>query len=480
MIINEQHKALDYIEQQLIGPRDGDKELIESVNPSDLYLLGRIHPIEVNDELPIDDNEKIEGYFQSKPPSFGLSFYLENGSDFKFNISFARYTKSKIIDLDLLQSMIYRAEDLKPKNQELVDELNNIFKSFSDDELAISDSKLIKRLNEIHKLLDKKIPNELIIKKGWQRKPFVHEQEVSKPIDDSKSNFFLFDELVRVNIVWRPFREGFIVTISMINNLKKEARKFVENQLYQSKIQISLLTANILPYPVKSDLSYDEEEEELSLRYRKNKTFVIGHSCAASYKFDKENQVNSLSSEFLPYSIVKPVTLELESSSKNSSLNLQYLCSKDLLAKDLKKSLNIFVDDYEKWLHNQQKIDTTEEYSEARERILSRIQKSITRMRLGIETIVNNPKVFESFKLANLSMLMQMVHASDFSRNIKDKDEKPFDQPDYYHSKYNTYNWRPFQLAFILLTIESVVNEKSSDRNIVDLICKILDLYQLV
>ena len=470
MIINEQHKALDYIEQQLIGPRDGDKELIESVNPSDLYLLGRIHPIEVNDELPIDDNEKIEGYFQSKPPSFGLSFYLENGSDFKFNISFARYTKSKIIDLDLLQSMIYRAEDLKPKNQELVDELNNIFKSFSDDELAISDSKLIKRLNEIHKLLDKKIPNESIIKKGWQRKSFFHEEEASKPIDDTKSNFFLFDDIVRVNVIWRPFRDGFIVTISMINNLKKEAKKFVENQLYQSKIQVSLLTANILPYPVKSDLSYDEEEEELSLRYRKNKTFVIGHSCAASYKFDKENQVNSLSSEFLPYSIVKPVTLELESSSKNSSLNLQYLCSKDLLTKDLKKSLNIFVDDYEKWLHNQQKIDTTEEYSEARERILSRIQKSITRMRLGIETIVNNPKVFESFKLANLSMLMQMVHASDFSRNIKDKDEKPFDQPDYYHSKYNTYNWRPFQLAFILLTIESVVNEKSSDRNIVDLI----------
>ena len=88
-MINEQSKALDYIEQQLIGPRDGDKELIESVNPSDLYLLGRIHPIEVSDELPIDDNEKIEGYFQSKPPSFGLSFYLENGDDFKFNISFS-------------------------------------------------------------------------------------------------------------------------------------------------------------------------------------------------------------------------------------------------------------------------------------------------------------------------------------------------------------------------------------------------------
>jgi hypothetical protein len=255
----------------------------------------------------------------------------------------------------------------------------------------------------------------------------------------------------------------------MINNLKKEPKKFVENQLYQSKIKVSIISASILPYPVKTELSYDEEEEELSLRYRKNKTFVIGHSCAASYQLNN-NKVESLSSEFLPFSIVKPVTLELENNSKDSTLNLQFLCGKDLSAEELKKSLTIFVNNYEKWLTNQQKIDTSDKYFEARDRILNRIQNSISRMRLGIKTITDNSKVFESFKLANLSMLMQMVHASDFSNNIKDKDEKPFDRPNYYDSSYNKYNWRPFQLAFVLLTIESVVNEKSEHRNVVDLI----------
>ena len=152
--MSEQKKVLSYLGQQLIGPRNDEKEFIESVNPSDLYLLGRLHPIEVNDELPIDDNEKIEGYFQSKPPSFGLSFYIENGNDFNFSISFAKYSKSKIIDLEVLKLMTFRAQDLKPKNQELADELDNVFKLFSNDETLIPDQKLIKRLNEIYILLD--------------------------------------------------------------------------------------------------------------------------------------------------------------------------------------------------------------------------------------------------------------------------------------------------------------------------------------
>ena len=97
--MSEQNKVLSFIKQELIGPKAGDLEFIESVNPSDLYLLGKIHPIEINDDLPIDDNEKIEGYFQSKPPSFGLSFYLEGGNDFKFSIPnykrFDQYTNEK-------------------------------------------------------------------------------------------------------------------------------------------------------------------------------------------------------------------------------------------------------------------------------------------------------------------------------------------------------------------------------------------------
>ena len=42
--MSEQNKVYDFISHELIGPKDGEKEFIESVNPSDLYLLGKIHP----------------------------------------------------------------------------------------------------------------------------------------------------------------------------------------------------------------------------------------------------------------------------------------------------------------------------------------------------------------------------------------------------------------------------------------------------
>ena len=63
--MSEQKKVLNYLGKQLIGPRNDEKEFIESVNPSDLYLLGK-SLIGGNEE--IDDNEKIVEYFQSKPP----------------------------------------------------------------------------------------------------------------------------------------------------------------------------------------------------------------------------------------------------------------------------------------------------------------------------------------------------------------------------------------------------------------------------
>ena len=79
--MSEQSKIYDFISHELIGPKDGDKEFIESVNPSDLYLLGKIHPIEPSDDLPIDDNEKIE---VANYPNGFYFLKLENGNTIKF------------------------------------------------------------------------------------------------------------------------------------------------------------------------------------------------------------------------------------------------------------------------------------------------------------------------------------------------------------------------------------------------------------
>ena len=61
-MVNEQSKALGYIEQQLIGPRDGDKELIDTDKTplSDVPLSDITETTSDKLDLLADETEKAE------------------------------------------------------------------------------------------------------------------------------------------------------------------------------------------------------------------------------------------------------------------------------------------------------------------------------------------------------------------------------------------------------------------------------------
>ena len=91
-------------------------------------------------------------------------------------------------------------------------------------------------------------------------------------------------------------------------------------------------------------------------------------------------------------------------------------------------------------------------------------------MRRGVRLLESDehPEVRRAFAMANRAMLMQMVHTGeDFSGRRKLWTDSLPAVPDYDDA---TRAWRPFQLAFLLLTIESVALDESPDRDLVDLI----------
>jgi superfamily II DNA/RNA helicase len=89
-------------------------------------------------------------------------------------------------------------------------------------------------------------------------------------------------------------------------------------------------------------------------------------------------------------------------------------------------------------------------------------------MRSGIGCLQKDPLAWKAFQLANYAMLIQMKHSSkELAGERKKRNEVKLTAQDYFALDYK---WRPFQLAFQLLTIESVVNEKSDFRDLVDLI----------
>ena len=94
-------------------------------------------------------------------------------------------------------------------------------------------------------------------------------------------------------------------------------------------------------------------------------------------------------------------------------------------------------------------------------------------MNEGIDLIEKDENAFKAFTFMNQSMYLQRsitAYSKDCGRGIpcslsdymKDNKEKGIEQD---HSE-----WRPFQIAFILLNIKGLIDPESDERNIVDLL----------
>jgi hypothetical protein len=115
-------------------------------------------------------------------------------------------------------------------------------------------------------------------------------------------------------------------------------------------------------------------------------------------------------------------------------------------------------------------------YNQAAKINIENCIKSCKRMNSGIEILRKDNLAWKAFMLANRAMFMQRVHLK-FQQDLSDKDRYPYDieiekglaSLDYGDKKDN-YFWRPFQIAFLLMSIRSIVQDDSDERSLVDLI----------
>ena len=82
------------------------------------------------------------------------------------------------------------------------------------------------------------------------------------------------------------------------------------------------------------------------------------------------------------------------------------------------------------------------------------------RMRAGVDLLGQDDRVWRAFQLANRAMLMQRA------RTVWHEHGKPAGGPD----DSVDHRWRPFQLAFILLCLRGVVDDRDAHRETADLL----------
>ena len=336
--------------------------------------------------------------------------------------------------------------------------------------------------------------------KYWKRKD-IDEELLVVELKDHEIN--IFDDRAKIDI--RVFKSGDnkLVRITMINNKSKEKRGRVNQSDILTRVSMDswITDGKILPYPKVFRSTNDGEEEEQQILYKDEHIYGIGHACSVKWRNKKDSAENIVSLDFIPTGITKGSKSTLEEYENSKSIDMEFLANPQN-EKNIVYELKKFVQPYDNWVKNiineltklkknpsnSLSFVITKSHEKAIDKLINKLSKTLKRISSGVDFLEKDSTALSAFQYANKAMLMQMIHQKYYQRII-DKDRlnykffkrnhnfvNDFNNIDYsdlkkiFGSDYKKFEWRPFQLAYFLMTCKSTVKKDDQDRETVDLI----------
>jgi hypothetical protein len=291
---------------------------------------------------------------------------------------------------------------------------------------------------------------------------------------------------LNIQVFSRPYgcnRRVRLITVCLVNRTPNDVQSD-EASLFQAHFRVQVMAAGncawILPYPQQNLQTPDAEEQSLALLYRNEETFAVGHGCAANWdRVVKNRRATWVAAESLPTFEVPSITPEIlrddGSFLKVSMASLAGLVPDD----DGFGSLAGVIELYDRWISSRKNEVALLEpgFRDAAIRHLGECARCLQRMADGLECLRSDPIARRAFQWANHAMLLQQLHArrdarpaiyDDVAKRLDFPDEFP--DPDLRHPQGGRGFWRPFQIAFLLMSLRSTGEAKAQDRRTVELI----------
>lgn len=451
------------------------------------------------------DNEYSEAnqYF---PSNFGLTFCVSKETKkIDINFSFAKYKQIKSVDAKILidekQFNDFINHPLYPLGNVLV--YDNGFMSFNKETFSSSGLSVytlkerFKQQEQQTELINTAVYRkvELLLGRLWERiiqKPLSITLNLNENKEDEAKEFSLIENSDDKKILTCYYKKiyetnyGKFVKILMANRESHPKKKFSfgnellnHKALFQTEISVSGTTFK--PYKQLSETNpFDEELNTINFQYRNEKSFGIGHGCAVMW--NDNNEPTELKTTFLPEVDIKNYSNEFKNDFPEKLKDITEL-KKLSIWTDLKKetiisNLKLFANEYQKFIDKQSKTEVEANYLHSFEAIIAKQKSTYERLIKNIDFLNSNEIAYKSFLLSNTAMYIQMlISRKDVfgKKGIELNEVNPeinYNNLDFF--KNNTSfkpQYRPFQLAFFLLNLESIINEDSDDRNnVVDLL----------
>lgn len=221
--------------------------------------------------------------------------------------------------------------------------------------------------------------------------------------------------------------------------------------------------------PVLDADGNDPERESLEMIYRNRVEFAVGHGVAVHAETaDDVTLATEVRTTLLPqYEVQVTETPGLDPADrpamqemvKSGLLDMQRLASLDVT--ELIDALNVLTKDYAAWIAEQRERigEGVVGYDAQAAQALDRCQEIQSRLQQGIDTLKNDEKALAAFRFANKAMAIQRVR-SQYALEVRRGRDVTVDQFDLPKNR----SWRPFQLAFLLLSIPSLADPTHPDR----------------
>ena len=291
---------------------------------------------------------------------------------------------------------------------------------------------------------------------------------------------------LRVQLRARKAGEGrSLVTVCLRNDTRLPRGSLHEQCLFQTYfdcvVQAPGGSPHVLPYPDRgAEDDPGSEEASLALMYRHAKTFAVGHACAADW--DREggtgDRASRVRGECLPVWRANRVTPDIGWPEHKDSLAVPMapLAGLDGADDGLAAAARV-VNSYLSWI-DRRAAEARSSLGGAQlataETHLEQCRECAARMKAGLDLLGAGGRVRRAFTLANHAILLQQTAAnrpvrtrSYDARARRYEYSSPLVPPSNWS---RSGAWRPFQIAFILMNLESLSSAESDTRTNVELL----------
>ena len=453
------------------------------------------------------------------PSQMGLSFTLKKDCEkFKIILNFGNYKKAKndevalkydgndihLLNKFLLDQYVYfdenkkllylkkiytktdkkkRDEDLKnfrkEYNQHILFKI--ITKLFFKDKYKRYDNfipieiQLEDIFKETNKYLKIKIADYVKNTNNWWEGKLKKEDESSKKLKDY---IFLHIKVFEKN----EQQDKYFVKVLLDNQLPLPKNKLSVgnenfNQICFFQTEIKIESNNLLPFNSYKNAHFKSDEDKmLDFLFKHKKNFGIGHNTACIWENHEKDDFNPtwVSTNYLPEYNVQSQSTKIKSID-NEKMYIKNFTDFNENNKSIFEGLEDLKEKYNNWIDLSK--NTTDEFELKN---ISKCRKIYNRIDNAIKLLHSNEHALKAFKLANTAIYLQMFQNELHFENKKQGFELYEDNiGQLKYTDYKTENfpnnkippsWRPFQLAFILQTLPSFIEENCDDRDLVDLL----------